>query len=169
MDLTSLHPLNISKNDTGLTGTMHYDIFRSITRLQTVKKKKIKIYRRIETLRPSTRTSQFHLSQIQHLLNPRIRVPPNTAPCCTTSAAEETERKLEKAGLSRGFGVPIQPRGKVKEGKRKKKGGHPDRLNSVVSAAIKLFLKYSHITGRWYANIPVPGLCRPLPRSDYSL
>ena len=133
------------------------------------KKKKIKIYRRIETLRPSTRTSQFHLSQIQHLLNPRIRVPPNTAPCCTTSAAEETKRKLEKAGLSRGFGVPIQPRGKVKEGKRKKKGGHPDRLNSVVSAAIKLFLKYSHITGRWYANIPVPGLCRPLPRSDYSL
>ena len=27
---------NIRKNDTGLTGTMHYDIFRSITRLQTV-------------------------------------------------------------------------------------------------------------------------------------
>ena len=27
---------NIKKNDTGLTGTMHYDIFRSITRLQTV-------------------------------------------------------------------------------------------------------------------------------------
>ena len=27
---------NISKNDTGLTGTMHYDILRSITRLQTV-------------------------------------------------------------------------------------------------------------------------------------
>ena len=26
---------NIRKNDTGLTGTMHYDIFRSITRLQT--------------------------------------------------------------------------------------------------------------------------------------
>ena len=26
----------IRKNDTGLTGTMHYDIFRSITRLQTV-------------------------------------------------------------------------------------------------------------------------------------
>ena len=27
---------NIRKNDTGLTGTMHYDIFRSITRLKTV-------------------------------------------------------------------------------------------------------------------------------------
>ena len=27
---------NIRKNDTGLTGTMHYDTFRSITRLQTV-------------------------------------------------------------------------------------------------------------------------------------
>ena len=27
---------NIRKNDTGLTGTMHYDIFRSITRLHTV-------------------------------------------------------------------------------------------------------------------------------------
>ena len=27
---------NIRKNDTVLTGTMHYDIFRSITRLQTV-------------------------------------------------------------------------------------------------------------------------------------
>ena len=27
---------HIRKNDTGLTGTMHYDIFRSITRLQTV-------------------------------------------------------------------------------------------------------------------------------------
>ena len=27
---------NIRKNDTGLTGTMRYDIFRSITRLQTV-------------------------------------------------------------------------------------------------------------------------------------
>ena len=27
---------NISKNDTGLTGTIYYDIFRSITRLQTV-------------------------------------------------------------------------------------------------------------------------------------
>ena len=27
---------NIRKNDTGLTGTTHYDIFRSITRLQTV-------------------------------------------------------------------------------------------------------------------------------------
>ena len=27
---------NIRKNDTGLTGTMYYDIFRSITRLQTV-------------------------------------------------------------------------------------------------------------------------------------
>ena len=27
---------NIRKNDTGLTGTMHYDIFLSITRLQTV-------------------------------------------------------------------------------------------------------------------------------------
>ena len=27
---------NIRKNDTGLTGTMHYDIFRSNTRLQTV-------------------------------------------------------------------------------------------------------------------------------------
>ena len=27
---------NIRKYDTGLTGTMHYDIFRSITRLQTV-------------------------------------------------------------------------------------------------------------------------------------
>ena len=27
---------NNRKNDTGLTGTMHYDIFRSITRLQTV-------------------------------------------------------------------------------------------------------------------------------------
>ena len=27
---------NIRKNDTGLTGTLHYDIFRSITRLQTV-------------------------------------------------------------------------------------------------------------------------------------
>ena len=27
---------NIRKNDTGLTGTMHYYIFRSITRLQTV-------------------------------------------------------------------------------------------------------------------------------------
>ena len=27
---------NIRKNDTGLTGTIHYDIFRSITRLQTV-------------------------------------------------------------------------------------------------------------------------------------
>ena len=27
---------NIRKNDTGLTGTMHNDIFRSITRLQTV-------------------------------------------------------------------------------------------------------------------------------------
>ena len=27
---------NIRKKDTGLTGTMHYDIFRSITRLQTV-------------------------------------------------------------------------------------------------------------------------------------
>ena len=27
---------NIRKNDTGLTGTKHYDIFRSITRLQTV-------------------------------------------------------------------------------------------------------------------------------------
>ena len=27
---------NIRKNDTGLTGTMHYDKFRSITRLQTV-------------------------------------------------------------------------------------------------------------------------------------
>ena len=27
---------NIRKNDTGLTGTMHYHIFRSITRLQTV-------------------------------------------------------------------------------------------------------------------------------------
>ena len=27
---------NIRKNDTGLTGTVHYDIFRSITRLQTV-------------------------------------------------------------------------------------------------------------------------------------
>ena len=27
---------NIRKNDPGLTGTMHYDIFRSITRLQTV-------------------------------------------------------------------------------------------------------------------------------------
>ena len=26
---------NIGKNDTGLTGTVHYDIFRSITRLQT--------------------------------------------------------------------------------------------------------------------------------------
>ena len=27
---------NIRENDTGLTGTMHYDIFRRITRLQTV-------------------------------------------------------------------------------------------------------------------------------------
>ena len=27
---------NIRKNDTGLTGTMHYDILRSITRLHTV-------------------------------------------------------------------------------------------------------------------------------------
>ena len=27
---------NIRKNDTGLTGTMHCDIFRRITRLQTV-------------------------------------------------------------------------------------------------------------------------------------
>ena len=27
---------NIRKNDTGLTGTMHYDMFRGITRLQTV-------------------------------------------------------------------------------------------------------------------------------------
>ena len=27
---------NIRKNDTGLTGTMHHDIFRSVTRLQTV-------------------------------------------------------------------------------------------------------------------------------------
>ena len=27
---------NIRNNDTGLTGTMHYDTFRSITRLQTV-------------------------------------------------------------------------------------------------------------------------------------
>ena len=27
---------NIRKDDTGLTGTIHYDIFRSITRLQTV-------------------------------------------------------------------------------------------------------------------------------------
>ena len=27
---------NIRKNDTGLRGTLHYDIFRSITRLQTV-------------------------------------------------------------------------------------------------------------------------------------
>ena len=27
---------NIRKNDTGLTGTRHYDVFRSITRLQTV-------------------------------------------------------------------------------------------------------------------------------------
>ena len=27
---------DIKKNDTGITGTMHYDIFRSITRLQTV-------------------------------------------------------------------------------------------------------------------------------------
>ena len=27
---------NIRKNDTGLIGTMHYDIFRRITRLQTV-------------------------------------------------------------------------------------------------------------------------------------
>ena len=27
---------NIRKDDTGLTGTMHYDIFRSITRFQTV-------------------------------------------------------------------------------------------------------------------------------------
>ena len=27
---------NIRKNDTGLAGTMHYDIFRRITRLQTV-------------------------------------------------------------------------------------------------------------------------------------
>ena len=27
---------NIRKNDTGLTGTMHYDIFSHITRLQTV-------------------------------------------------------------------------------------------------------------------------------------
>ena len=27
---------NIRYNDTGLTGMMHYDIFRSITRLQTV-------------------------------------------------------------------------------------------------------------------------------------
>ena len=26
---------NIRKNDTGLTGTIHYDVFRSITRLQT--------------------------------------------------------------------------------------------------------------------------------------
>ena len=32
------HPTrnNIRKNDTGLTGTMHYDMFRCITRLQTV-------------------------------------------------------------------------------------------------------------------------------------
>ena len=27
---------NTRKNDTGITGTMHYDIFRRITRLQTV-------------------------------------------------------------------------------------------------------------------------------------
>ena len=27
---------NIRKNDTGLTGTMHYDVFRSITLIQTV-------------------------------------------------------------------------------------------------------------------------------------
>ena len=27
---------NIGKNDTGLTGTMHYDIIRRITRLQTI-------------------------------------------------------------------------------------------------------------------------------------
>ena len=27
---------NIRKNDTGLTGTMHYDLFRRITRLQAV-------------------------------------------------------------------------------------------------------------------------------------
>ena len=27
---------NIRKNDTGITGTMHYDIFQRITRIQTV-------------------------------------------------------------------------------------------------------------------------------------
>ena len=27
---------NVRKDDTGLTGTMHYDMFRRITRLQTV-------------------------------------------------------------------------------------------------------------------------------------
>ena len=36
MDLTHSTRNNIRKNDTGLTDTMHYDIFRSITRLQTV-------------------------------------------------------------------------------------------------------------------------------------
>ena len=81
-------------------------------------------------------------------------------------------RNGKKIGESRfvaGLRCPDPAKGQSERGEEKKKGGHPDRLNSVVSAAIKLFLKYSHITGRWYANIPVPGLCRPLPRSDYSL
>lgn len=45
---------------------------------------------------------------------------------------------------------------------------HPDRSSqfSRVHLTIKLFLKYSHITDRWYANIVVPGLCRPFSFPD---
>lgn len=57
---------------------------------------------------------------------------------------------------------------------RDRRSGVPIVSIQSCPRAIKLFLKYSHITGRWYANIVVPGLCRPFsfratPRRRISL
>lgn len=70
--------------------------------------------------------------------------------------------RRKKRGQKR-VGGTEEDGGKERERERKEERGVSivSRIHWCKGGTIKLFLKYSHITGRWYANIPVPGLCRP--------
>lgn len=75
------------------------------------------------------------------------------------------EFRASKKRVKKGLEAKGKKMGERGRERGKKKRGGVSRSSEFSRAreggTIKLFLKYSHITGRWYANIPVPGLCRP--------
>lgn len=108
-------------------------------------------------------TSQFDLSVNPTLVKPTCLSRIHTHTYIYIVRAENSGRP--KSGSKKGWRRRGRRWGKKGGRGGKKKRGGVSRSSEFSRAreggTIKLFLKYSHITGRWYANIPVPGLCRP--------
>lgn len=102
-------------------------------------------------------TNQFDLS-----VNPTL-VKPTCLSRVHIYIYWKAEKGVQKAGQKRVGGRRWGKGRRERERKKERGGGRVSRSSEFSRGTIKLFLKYSHITGRWYANIPVPGLCRPFP------